>query len=56
VKQQQLLSGVRTFLKVYSTISLGKLANYMEVDEPTLRYFNEEFGFGSKSVSLCDNM
>ncbi|KAJ6674103.1 EUKARYOTIC TRANSLATION INITIATION FACTOR 3 SUBUNIT L [Salix viminalis] len=37
VKQQQLLSGVRTFLKVYSTISLGKLANYMEVDEPTLR-------------------
>lgn len=39
VKQQQLLSGVRTFLKVYSTISLGKLANYMEVDEPTLRYW-----------------
>ncbi|KAJ6354541.1 hypothetical protein OIU77_005199 [Salix suchowensis] len=37
VKQQQLLSGVRIFLKVYSTISLGKLANYMEVDEPTLR-------------------
>ncbi|KAK3438286.1 hypothetical protein EUGRSUZ_C02897 [Eucalyptus grandis] len=37
VKQQQLLSGVRTFLKVYSTISLAKLANYMEVDEPTLR-------------------
>ncbi|CAN1238941.1 Eukaryotic translation initiation factor 3 subunit L [Linum grandiflorum] len=37
VKQQQLLSGVRTFLKVYSTISLGKLANYLEVDEPTLR-------------------
>ncbi|KAK8479543.1 hypothetical protein V6N11_069396 [Hibiscus sabdariffa] len=37
VKQQQLLSGVRTFLKVYSTISLGKLANYMEVDEATLR-------------------
>ncbi|KAE8682659.1 RNA polymerase I-associated factor PAF67 isoform 3 [Hibiscus syriacus] len=36
-KQQQLLSGVRTFLKVYSTISLGKIANYMEVDEPTLR-------------------
>ncbi|XVE53718.1 hypothetical protein DITRI_Ditri03aG0025000 [Diplodiscus trichospermus] len=36
VKQQQLLSGVRTF-QVYSTISLGKLANYMEVDEPTLR-------------------
>ena len=37
VKQQQLLSGVRTFLKVYSTISVGKLATYMEVDEPTLR-------------------
>lgn len=37
VKQQQLLSGVRTFLKVYSTISLGQLAIYMEVDESTLR-------------------
>ncbi|RAL38020.1 unnamed protein product [Cuscuta campestris] len=37
VKQQQLLSGVRTYLKVYSTISLGKLANYMQVDEATLR-------------------
>lgn len=37
VKQQQLLSGVRAFLKVYSTISLGKLATCMEVDEPTLR-------------------
>ncbi|KAK1370039.1 hypothetical protein POM88_036131 [Heracleum sosnowskyi] len=37
VKQQQLLSGVRTYVKVYSTISVGKLATYMEVDEPTLR-------------------
>ncbi|KFK27817.1 hypothetical protein AALP_AA8G433700 [Arabis alpina] len=37
VKQQQLLSGLRTFLKVYSSISLAKLSNYMEVDEPTLR-------------------
>ncbi|GAB2275700.1 hypothetical protein Dimus_010454 [Dionaea muscipula] len=37
VKQQQLLAGVRTFLKVYSSISLGKLATYMEVDEATLR-------------------
>ncbi|XP_073120422.1 uncharacterized protein [Henckelia pumila] len=37
VKQQQLLSGVRTFFKVYSTISLGKLATYMDIDEPTLR-------------------
>lgn len=37
VKQQQLLVGVRTFLKVYSTISLGKLAAYMEVDDATLR-------------------
>ncbi|CAL0327293.1 unnamed protein product [Lupinus luteus] len=36
-KQQQLLSGVRTFLKVYSTISLTKLASYVEVDELTLR-------------------
>lgn len=47
VKQQQLLSGVRTFLKVYSTISLGKLAMYMEVDEPTLRLNFEDFAFDS---------
>ncbi|GAB2215772.1 hypothetical protein Droror1_Dr00020171 [Drosera rotundifolia] len=37
VKQQQLLVGVRTFLKVYSSISLAKLASYIEVDESTLR-------------------
>ncbi|KAL5975939.1 hypothetical protein ACLOJK_020268 [Asimina triloba] len=37
VKQQQLLSSVRSFLKLYSTISISKLASYMEVDEPTLR-------------------
>ncbi|GER32521.1 eukaryotic translation initiation factor 3subunit L [Striga asiatica] len=37
VKQQQLLSGLRTFLKVYSTISIPKLAAYLEVDELTLR-------------------
>ncbi|KAI5354659.1 hypothetical protein L3X38_007554 [Prunus dulcis] len=37
VKQQQLLSGIRTFLKVYSSISLAKLASYMEVDESKLR-------------------
>ncbi|XP_057785768.1 uncharacterized protein LOC131003281 [Salvia miltiorrhiza] len=37
VKQQQLLAGIRTFLNVYSTISLAKLASYMEVDEHTLR-------------------
>lgn len=37
VKQQQLLSGVRSFLKVYSSLYLSELATYMEVDEPTLR-------------------
>ncbi|KAL5720145.1 hypothetical protein ACHQM5_012840 [Ranunculus cassubicifolius] len=37
VKQQQLLSSVRTFLKLHSTISFNKLATYMEVDEPTVR-------------------
>jgi len=38
VKQQQLLASVRGFLKLYTTISIGKLAAYMEVDEPTLRF------------------
>lgn len=52
VKQQQLLSGVRTFLKVYSTISLGKLANYMEVDEPTLRYFMRSSVL-AQNLSFC---
>ncbi|KAL0905832.1 hypothetical protein M5K25_024271 [Dendrobium thyrsiflorum] len=37
VKQQQLLAGVRNYLKLYSTISIAKLATYMEVDEATLR-------------------
>ncbi|ERM98606.1 eukaryotic translation initiation factor 3 subunit L [Amborella trichopoda] len=37
VKQQQLLSGIRSFLKLYTTISISKLASFMEVDEPTLR-------------------
>ena len=53
VKQQQLLSGVRTFLKVYSTISLGKLANYMEVDEPTLRW-TFPFLFFPSCFFVCD--
>lgn len=43
VKQQQLLSGIRTFLKVYSSISLAKLASYMEVDESKLRYLMRIF-------------
>jgi len=38
VKQQQMLASVRGFLKLYSTTSIGKLAAYMEVDEPTLRF------------------
>ncbi|KAG6497989.1 eukaryotic translation initiation factor 3 subunit L-like [Zingiber officinale] len=37
VKQQQSLSGLRSFLKLYSAISIGKLAAYMEVDESTMR-------------------
>ncbi|CAN6456500.1 unnamed protein product [Victoria cruziana] len=37
VKQQQLLSGVRSFLKFYTTISIGKLGTYMVVYESTLR-------------------
>jgi hypothetical protein len=37
VKQQQLLSGIRSYLKLYTTITISKLAQYMEVDEATLR-------------------
>jgi translation initiation factor 3 subunit L len=37
VRQQQLLSGIRSYLKLYSTITISKLAQYMEVDEATLR-------------------
>ncbi|KAF7830130.1 Eukaryotic translation initiation factor 3 subunit L [Senna tora] len=61
VKQQQLLSGVRTFLRAYSTISLAKLASYMEVDEATLRtilltYKHKTHSVGSdrKIVSNAD--
>ncbi|EMS61673.1 hypothetical protein TRIUR3_26846 [Triticum urartu] len=37
VKQQQLLSGIRSYLKLYSAITITKLAQYMEMDEATLR-------------------
>jgi translation initiation factor 3 subunit L len=37
VRQQQLLSSIRSFLKLYTTISIAKLASFMDVDEPTLR-------------------
>lgn len=37
VRQQQLLSGLRSFLKLYTSISMEKLANFMDVDESTLR-------------------
>lgn len=50
VKQQQLLAGVRSFLKVYSTISLGKLANYMDVDEPALR---SQTSYAFSGLLLC---
>ncbi|KAL8171668.1 hypothetical protein V2J09_023472 [Rumex salicifolius] len=61
VKQQQLLVGLRTFLKIYSTISLSKLATYMEVDEATLRtilmtYKHKTHTVGSdgKTISNAD--
>ncbi|KAG8067539.1 hypothetical protein GUJ93_ZPchr0005g14842 [Zizania palustris] len=37
VKQQHLLSGIRSYLKLYSTITISKLAKYMDADEVTLR-------------------
>eukprot|EP01018_Ginkgo_biloba_P001413 Gb_07559 [translate_table: standard] len=37
VRQQQLLSGIRSFLKLYTTITIEKLASFMDVDESTLR-------------------
>ncbi|KAJ9546777.1 hypothetical protein OSB04_019320 [Centaurea solstitialis] len=61
VKQQQQLSVVRTFLKVYSTISLEKLATYMEVDESTLRtilmtykHKTHSVGADGKTISNAD--
>ncbi|KAL7598186.1 hypothetical protein Lser_V15G22040 [Lactuca serriola] len=61
VKQQQQLSVVRTFLKVYSTISLEKLASYMEVDESTLRtilmtykHKTHSVGADGKTISNAD--
>eukprot|EP00271_Cylindrocystis_brebissonii_P009026 TRINITY_DN23615_c0_g1_i1.p1 TRINITY_DN23615_c0_g1~~TRINITY_DN23615_c0_g1_i1.p1 ORF type:complete len:531 (+),score=143.46 TRINITY_DN23615_c0_g1_i1:193-1785(+) len=37
VRQQQLLPAIRSFLKLYTSISLTKLAAFLEIDEPTLR-------------------
>ncbi|KAI3877731.1 hypothetical protein MKW98_020212 [Papaver atlanticum] len=52
VKQQQLLSGVRSYLKLYSTISMVKLASYMEVDEPTLRSILMTYKHKTHAVSV----
>lgn len=38
VRQQQLLSSIRSYLKLYSAIPITKLASFMDVDEPTLRW------------------
>uniref|UniRef100_A0A0D6QWN7 Eukaryotic translation initiation factor 3 subunit L n=1 Tax=Araucaria cunninghamii TaxID=56994 RepID=A0A0D6QWN7_ARACU len=37
VRQQQLLSGLRSYLKLYTSITIEKLASFMDVDESTLR-------------------
>ncbi|PRP79576.1 hypothetical protein PROFUN_12837 [Planoprotostelium fungivorum] len=37
VMQQTLLPNIRSFLKLYSTIGLSKLAGFLEVDQETLR-------------------
>eukprot|EP00245_Coleochaete_scutata_P009099 TRINITY_DN292_c0_g2_i1.p1 TRINITY_DN292_c0_g2~~TRINITY_DN292_c0_g2_i1.p1 ORF type:complete len:533 (-),score=111.36 TRINITY_DN292_c0_g2_i1:296-1894(-) len=37
LRQQQLLAGIRSFVKLYTTISIPKLASFMEVDDSTLR-------------------
>ncbi|KAJ7556493.1 hypothetical protein O6H91_05G085900 [Diphasiastrum complanatum] len=37
MRQQQLISSIRSFLKLYSTISIAKLASFMELDEAGLR-------------------
>ncbi|PKA64735.1 hypothetical protein AXF42_Ash020359 [Apostasia shenzhenica] len=60
VKQQQLLAGVRNFLKLYSTISLAKLATFMEVDEATLRtilmtYKHKMHAVGSDGKSFSNS-
>ena len=37
VKQQTMLPTLRSFLKLYTTISISKLASFLELDEYTLR-------------------
>ncbi|EFJ25086.1 hypothetical protein SELMODRAFT_146079 [Selaginella moellendorffii] len=37
VRQQQLLNKIRNYVKLYTTISIAKLASLVEVDEATLR-------------------
>jgi len=36
VREQSMLSTIRSFLKLYTTIPASKLAGFMEIDEPTL--------------------
>ena len=37
VNEQKLLASIRSYLKLYTTISISKLALYMETDETELR-------------------
>jgi len=39
VKQQELIWTIRSYLKLYSTISISKLAGFLHVDEIALRTF-----------------
>jgi len=37
VKEQSMISTLRSYLKLYSSISVSKLAHFLEIDEETLR-------------------
>eukprot|EP00270_Netrium_digitus_P006937 TRINITY_DN2000_c0_g1_i1.p1 TRINITY_DN2000_c0_g1~~TRINITY_DN2000_c0_g1_i1.p1 ORF type:complete len:535 (-),score=145.97 TRINITY_DN2000_c0_g1_i1:198-1802(-) len=37
VRQQQVMAGVRSYLRLYSSISLPKLATFLDIDEAALR-------------------
>jgi translation initiation factor 3 subunit L len=38
IREQVMLSTIRSYLKLYTTIEVKKLADFLEVDEKTLRF------------------
>ncbi|GBG84560.1 hypothetical protein CBR_g38842 [Chara braunii] len=56
VRQQQLVPSIRSFLKLYTTIPISKLASYMDINESTLRAGLTSYKHKTHSVDADRNI